>query len=90
MNAPINIHPPTHEDIDVATIASLVRTIERAPVQNRLPIFAMMTRMVVADLNASRQRAIDDLRDLARDVGLIDLLGATTVETALAVEFEKT
>jgi uncharacterized tellurite resistance protein B-like protein len=69
--------------------ASLTRALEQAPVQNRLTIFGMMARIAASDLAERRQQYIDDLWDVARDTGLIDLLGATAVQAALSVEFER-
>ena len=78
------------EEVDVAMYASLTRVLEHAPVQNRLRIFGMMARIAVDDLIGRRQQYVDDLWDVARETGLIDLLGATTVQAALSVEFKNT
>jgi hypothetical protein len=90
MNAPVRLREPTREELDIAMYASLTRVLEQAPVQNRLRIFGMMARIAFDDLLAHRQQYIDDLWDVARDTGLVDLLGVTAVQLALAAEFENT
>ena len=88
MNARFQIPLPTREQFDIAMYASLTRVLLRAPVENRLAVFAMMARMAAADLAERRQQYIDDLWEVARNTGLIDLLGATAVQAALSSEFK--
>jgi hypothetical protein len=89
MNAPVKIYTPTQEELAIAMYASLTRVIGQAPIENRLAIFAMMARMAVSELAARRQQHIDDLWNVARDTGLIDVVGVADVQAALSVELER-
>ena len=71
----------------VAIYASLCRVIEGAPVQNKLVVFGMMARAAAADVSAVRQQAIDDLWFVADNLGLVALVGVTSVQEALATAF---
>jgi hypothetical protein len=84
MNA---IPVPTREVLDIAVYASLTRVLEQCPIQNRLAVFQLMARVAAAELAEREQQYIDDLWDVARDTGLINLLGEATVGAALSVEF---
>jgi len=73
--------------IQVAMYASLCRVIESAPVQNKLVVFGMMARTAAADAAAYRQQVIDDLWEVANDLGLVTLFGVTSVQDVLATAF---
>jgi len=66
---------------------SLIRAIEGAPVQNKLPAFGLMAKTAANDAAALRQQYIDDLWFVAGNVGLVRLLGTASVQEALAVAF---
>jgi hypothetical protein len=89
MNALVKIPVPQQEESDVAMFASLTRVLEQAPTQNRLMVFRMMVRTAVSSLATHRLEAIDDLWGIARDTGLIDLVGVTAVQAAMASEFDR-
>jgi hypothetical protein len=57
-------------------LASFSRAIAGAPPENRRKVF----RLIAAD---TFRRCCDDLRELAAESGLIDLVGAVTVEDDL-------
>jgi hypothetical protein len=63
--------------------ASLFRCLERASVEKRLPLFSLAARFAAEQLEARRQQAIDDLRTVAAEAGLVRLLGATAVQDAI-------
>jgi hypothetical protein len=71
----------------VAFYASLCRVIEGVPAQNRLPLFGVMAKTAAADTSAFRQQAIDDLWVVAEDLGLVALVGVTSVQDVLAAAF---
>jgi hypothetical protein len=72
----------------VAMYASLCRVIEGAPVENKLAVFGLMARTAAADTAVYRQQMIDDLWFVADDLGLVTLVGATSVQAALAAAFD--
>ena len=74
----------------VAMFASLCRVIESAPVQNKLLVFGMMARTAAADAAAYRLQVIDDLWEVANDLGLVTLFGVTSVQDALTAAFAET
>jgi hypothetical protein len=71
----------------VAMYASLCRVIESAPVQNKLVVFGMMARTAAGDAAARRQHLIDGLWFVAEDLGLVALVGVTSVQEVLATAF---
>ena len=71
----------------VAMYASLCRVIESAPVQNKLVVFGMMAGTAAADAAAYRQQVIDDLWEVASDLGLVSIFGVTSVQGVLAAAF---
>jgi hypothetical protein len=79
----------THEQLDVAMYASLTRVLEQAPIENKLAVLGIMVRMAVTDLDARRQAYVDDLWDVARNTGLIDLLGVPAVQAALSIGLDR-
>jgi hypothetical protein len=72
----------------VAMYASLTRVIEGAPVENKLAVFGLMARTAAADTAVYRQQMIDDLWFVADDLGLVTLVGATTVQATIAAAFD--
>jgi hypothetical protein len=66
-------------------VSSLVRAMAGAPVENRLPIFAMICRVGREYADANRQQVIDELWSGAQESGLIELVGLTHAQIALAV-----
>jgi hypothetical protein len=71
----------------VAMCASLRRVTESAPVQNKLTVFRMMARETAAHSAAHRQQMIDDLWFVAEGLGLVALVGITSVQEVLATAF---
>jgi hypothetical protein len=69
-----------HFDAHQFVLSSFARAIEGAPPENRRKVF----RLVAHD---SFQRCCDDLRELATESGLIDLVGAVSVEDDLRAAF---
>jgi hypothetical protein len=72
----------------VAMYASLTRVIEGAPVENKLAVFCLMARTAAADTAVYRQQIMNDLWHLADDLGLVTLVGATTVQASIAAAFD--
>jgi hypothetical protein len=72
----------------IAIYASLTRVIEGAPVENKLAVFGLMARTAAADAAVYRQQMIDGLWFVADDLGLVTLVGTTTVQAALAAAFD--
>jgi hypothetical protein len=84
------IPEPTQEDVaDIALYASLVRTIERAPVEKKLAVFQLMAGVAVDSLNAHRQAVVDDLWLVADKTELVKRLGEGAVQTVLRLAFER-
>jgi hypothetical protein len=71
----------------VAIYASLCRVIECAPIQNKLGVFGMMARTAAADASTFRQQVIDDLWLVAGDLGLVALVGVTSVQEVFSTAF---
>jgi hypothetical protein len=71
----------------VALYASLCRVIEGAPIENKLRVFGLMAKTAAADMYAFRQRVIDDLWEVANDLGLVSEFGVTSVQDVLAAAF---
>jgi hypothetical protein len=84
----IAIAEPTLEDVNAATHASLCRCIENAPVENKLKLFHLMSRTAADELKQRKQQVVDDLWFVANVVGLVDLLGVTSVQHAMSLAFE--
>jgi hypothetical protein len=76
------------ERAQVATYASLSRIIESAPVENKMRVFGLMAKTAAADAAAYRQQMIEDLWYVAGDVGLVTMLGTTSVQATLARAFD--
>jgi hypothetical protein len=76
-------------DPEAAIYASLSRVLISAPIENRLAVYGLMAKMAVADIAAIRQQFIDDLWFVADDVGLVALIGTTSVQAALAIAFDE-
>ena len=85
MTAPLD--PGDFEELQVRVYASLVRVIERAPVENKLAVFSLMAREAGREVAAFRQRQVDDLWMIADATGLLSIFGSTMVQDALAVGF---
>ena len=66
---------------------SLVRVIERAPIENKLVGFLLMAREAGREVAAFRQQRVDDLWMIADATGLLSMFGRTMVQDALAVAF---
>ena len=79
--------PVTLEDLNAYTIAGLVRAIECAPIEKRLPIFHQIARVAADELAARRQQMVDDLEYVAKELGLDRLLGAVAVMDAIGTAF---
>ena len=81
----------TAEEIDPAVFvfASWVRVIEFAPIENKPVLFGMMARDAATWADAHRQQAVDDIWGVAAELGLVDLLGAASVQEILANAFRR-
>jgi hypothetical protein len=78
-----------HDDPEASIFASWVRVIEDAPTQNRLVLFGMMAADACACADATRQQLIDDLLEVAGEMGLVDLIGIVAVRDTLMVAFDR-
>lgn len=76
------------ERAQVAMYASLSRIIESAPVENKMRVFGLMAKTAAADAAVYRQQMIEDLWYVAGDVGLVTMLGTTSVQATLARAFD--
>jgi len=76
------------ERAQVAMYASLSRVIEVAPIENKMRVFGLMAQTAAADAAAYRQQMIEDLWYVAGDVGLVTMLGTTSVQATLARAFD--
>jgi hypothetical protein len=76
------------ERAQVAMYASLCRIIEVAPIENKMRVFGLMAQTAAADAAAYRQQMIEDLWYVAGDVGLVTMLGTTSVQATLARAFD--
>jgi hypothetical protein len=75
--------PFTLEDLNTRVVASLVRVIEQAPIERRLPVFHLMACVAADEIAARQQQMVDDLTYVAKELGLVELLGAVAVEHAI-------
>jgi hypothetical protein len=92
MNAPIKNITTTSsasdEDIDRAVYGSLTRILEsHIPIENRLGVLQLMARTSAREVERRRQQYMVDLNWVAANVGLVSILGATTVAEVIAAEF---
>jgi hypothetical protein len=76
------------EAVDVAIYGSLTRILEsHIPIEKRLGVFQLMTRTAARDLERRRQQYVVDLNQIADNVGLVPIIGTTTVAEVIAAEF---
>jgi hypothetical protein len=83
---------PDHFGLDnpaVFVFASWSRALVGAKPENKLRIFGAMAEDAVTHLHARRQRVVDDLWLVALEIGLVKLVGATNVQAAIAVAFDR-
>jgi hypothetical protein len=84
-----NNNSPRCIELDpVEVFASWSRVIAGAPIENRPRLLFMMAREASGWADAIRQQAIDDVFEVAADLGLVDLIGATNVKAAIAAAFD--
>jgi hypothetical protein len=83
----MKIAAPTQDDLDVAKYASLCRVLEQAPIENRSRVFGLMAGCAAADVLAFRQNMIDGLWEVAVEIGLVQLMGTTSTQEAIASAF---
>jgi hypothetical protein len=76
------------DELETRAYASLFRALERAPIENRLPIFRLAARFAAEQLDARRRQAVDDLWTIADETGLARLLGASAVQGAIAAALD--
>jgi hypothetical protein len=88
MTAHARVVQPDLEEIHGRIHASLMRVLEQAPIENRLAVFALMAKSAAKEVAARKQQIVDDLWFVANAVGLIDLLGVTSVQAAMSLAFE--
>jgi hypothetical protein len=67
--------------------ASWVRVIESAPIKNRPALLRMMARDAASWADAQRQQAIDDIWEVATELGLVTKFGVVAVQDAIASGF---
>ena len=70
--------------------ASWVRVIEGAPIENKPKLLAMMSRDARVYSDSVRQQTFDDLWTIAEQLGLVKLIGTTTVQESIAAGFSET
>ena len=95
--APYNISRPQIKpdwslpasDPAVFVFASWSRVLAGAKPENKLGIFGFIAEDAVTYLHVHRQRVVDDLLMVAGETGLVNLVGATNVQTAIAVAFDR-
>lgn len=83
---------PDHFGLDdpaAFVFASWSRALTGAKPENKLRIFAAMAEDAVSYVDIHRQQVIDDLCLVADETGLVDLVGATNVQAAIAVAFDR-
>jgi hypothetical protein len=89
MTAPLKRTRPADDFDPVAAVfASWTRALIGARPENKLTIFHEMARDAAVYVDAERQAAIDGMQMIAEEVGLIALVGTTTVHAALAAAFD--
>jgi hypothetical protein len=67
--------------------ASWVRVIEDATIENKPKLPAMMSRDARVYADSVRQQTFDDLWTIAEELGLVKLIGPTSVQEAIAAGF---
>jgi hypothetical protein len=87
MNAPLKISVISQDELYVRLHASFVRVIHSAPVENKLKVFRLMSRLAAEEIAIRRQQLIDDLWRLAQLEGLVDLVGEVWIQEWLADGF---
>jgi hypothetical protein len=95
--APYNISRPQIKpdwslpasDPAVFVFASWSRVLAEAKPENKLGIFGFIAEDAVTYLHVHRQRVVDDLLLVAGETGLVDLVGATNVQAAIAGAFDR-
>ena len=83
---------PDHFGLDdpaAFVFASWSRALTGAKPENKLGIFGFIAEDAVTYLHVHRQRVVDDLLLVAGETGLVDLVGATNVQAAIAVAFDR-
>jgi hypothetical protein len=70
------------------TFASWTRVIQRAPIENKPKLLFMMSRDARAWSDAHRQRAVDDMWQVADELGLVRLLSTAHVQNLIAAGFD--
>jgi hypothetical protein len=89
MSDTTNLAPIRDDDkIWDITFASWARVIGRAPIENKRLLLSWMARDAAAWAAACRQRGIDDVWQVADELGLVKLLGKTDVQAAIAAGFD--
>jgi hypothetical protein len=88
MTAHVRILEPDLEELNGRIHASLMRVLEQAPIENRLAVFGLMAKSAAKEVAARKQQVVDDLWFVANAVGLVDLLGVTSVQHSMSLAFE--
>jgi hypothetical protein len=84
-----NLAPIRDDDkIWEITFASWARVIGRAPIENKPKLLFMMSRDARAWADAHRQQAIDDVWQVAEELGLVRLLGTAHIQNLVAAGFD--
>jgi hypothetical protein len=91
MSDTTNLAPIRDDDkIWDITFASWARVIGRAPIENKRLLLSWMARDVAAAwASACRQQAIDDMWEVADELGLVAIFGTTDVQAAIAAGFDR-
>jgi hypothetical protein len=91
MNAPIKHPLAAADEFDpwaARVFASWSRVIEGGPIENKPTLLVMMARDASVYADCLRQQVVDDVWEVAQAVGLVRLLGATTVVAAITAAFD--
>jgi hypothetical protein len=83
-----SVATPDFDDFQVRVYASLTRVLERAPSENRLPVFYLMCVNAADEIAARRQQTLDDLWEVAEGTGLKAMFDTTMVHEIMANAFE--
>jgi hypothetical protein len=75
------------EDVAVRVYASFVRVLEQVPADRKLGVYMLMARSGAADVDTFRQAQVDSLWHVADAIGLVRLIGTSSIQDALASAF---
>jgi hypothetical protein len=88
-HTPITIAEPALEATNEGLHAALCRSIENAPVENKLKLFHLLSRTAADELKQRKLQFIDDLWFVAEELGLVRTFGITALQESLSDAFER-